>query len=57
MAFNMGTNGLLKFKKTLALIESGDYQTASAEMLNSRWAKQVGSRAEKLSERMKKIKS
>lgn len=53
MAFNLGTNGLLNFKKTMALIEAGDYEAASKEMLNSTWAKQVGARATRLSEQLK----
>jgi lysozyme len=53
MAFNLGVSGLLAFKKTLALIESGDFDAASSEMLDSRWAKQVGKRAERLAEQLK----
>jgi lysozyme len=34
-------------------IEAGDFHTASVEMLDSRWAKQVKSRAVKLSDAMK----
>lgn len=50
MAFNMGIKGLLKFKKTLYFIKAGQYKEASVEMLNSRWARQVGNRAIELSE-------
>tara|TARA_R100001163_G_C5025462_1_gene167135 strand:+ start:62 stop:490 length:429 start_codon:yes stop_codon:yes gene_type:complete len=53
MAFNMGLGGLSKFKKTLGHIESGEYEEASEEMLNSRWAEQVGRRANTLSEMMR----
>lgn len=53
MAFNMGVSGLLKFKKTLALIESGQYIAASQEMLNSSWKNQVGQRAFDLSNQLK----
>jgi lysozyme len=49
MAFNLGVDGLLKFNKTLSLINSGKYKEASKEMLNSKWAKQVGNRAYELS--------
>jgi len=49
MAFNMGVNGLLKFKNTLSLIEKGQYIAASNEMLNSSWKNQVGQRAYNLS--------
>jgi lysozyme len=53
MAFNMGFAGLAKFKKTLAHIEAGEYEEASSEMLNSRWAEQVGRRAHCLSDMMR----
>ncbi len=52
MAFNMGVNGLMKFKKTLALIANGDYSSAAIEMMDSRWAKQVSKRALDLSVQM-----
>jgi lysozyme len=45
LAFNLGISGLLNFKKTLHFIEIGDYKSASVELLNSLWAKQVGVRA------------
>lgn len=54
MAFNLGINGLLKFKTTLKFVESGDYHLAAASMMKSKWAKQVGSRAERLSVMMLK---
>lgn len=41
MAFNMGIAGLLKFQNMLSALEEGDYEKATAEMLNSVWAKQV----------------
>jgi lysozyme len=53
MAFNMGLGGLSKFKKTLGHIEAGEYEEAASEMLNSRWAEQVGRRANTLSEMMR----
>ena len=52
MAFNMGVNGLLKFKKMLAAVEVGDYVLAASEMLDSRWSSQVGNRSIELSEQM-----
>lgn len=48
MCFNLGLGGLLKFKKTLALLEAGEYALAEMEMLNSAWARQVGARANRL---------
>lgn len=53
MAYNMGVNGLLKFKNTLAHIRTGSYDEAADEMLNSKWAKQVGNRAFELSKQMR----
>jgi lysozyme len=53
MAFNMGVAGLSKFSKTLGHIESGRYEEAGDEMLDSRWAEQVGQRADRLSQMMK----
>jgi lysozyme len=53
MAFNLGVSGLLKFKNTLAAIENGNWEEAASQMLDSRWAEQVGGRATELSELMK----
>lgn len=53
MAYNMGVDGLLKFKDTLHLIEHGDYIGASREMMVSKWAKQVHGRSTELAEQMK----
>lgn len=53
MAFNLGVDGLLKFKKTLELISKKEYEKASAEMLRSKWANQVGKRAIRLSKVMR----
>ena len=53
MAYNMGVPRLCKFKKMWAAIEEGSYEIASIEMMDSRWSKQVGSRAVKLSDAMK----
>jgi lysozyme len=54
MCFNIGLAGLLKFKKSLLLIEAGEYSQASIELLNSKWAKDVKGRALELSTQMKK---
>lgn len=45
MSFQMGVDGVLKFKKTIAALQSDDFDTAADEMLDSRWAKQTPSRA------------
>ena len=53
MAFNLGPAGLLKFGRTLSAVEQGDYETAAVEMLDSKWAGQVGQRATRLAEMMR----
>jgi len=52
MAFNMGVQGLAKFKLTLAYVQGGHYEMAAQEMLSSLWAKQVGARAIRLAKEM-----
>ena len=37
MAFNMGVPKLLGFKNTIAFLKKNDFQSASEEMLNSKW--------------------
>ena len=55
MCFNMGRPRLEGFKKFIQAINDEDWATASVEMLDSRWAKQVGVRATRLSDRIKAI--
>ena len=45
LCFNLGLPRLKKFVKALAAMEAGNYEEAAIEFLDSRWAKQVGSRA------------
>lgn len=56
MTFNMGlgsdTRGLRSFKNTLRAIEEGRYTDASDGMRRSKWARQVGLRAERLARMM-----
>ena len=52
MAFNLGVPTLKKFEKMWAAIEVKDWQEASIQMLESRWARQVGNRAVRLSRMM-----
>lgn len=49
MAFNLGVDGLLEFKNTLAAVKRGDYVRAANGMRSSLWAKQVKGRAVRLS--------
>ena len=47
MAYQMGTAGLFSFRRTLASIGSGNYEQASREMLDSKWARQTPARAQR----------
>lgn len=53
MAFNLGIPGLLKFNNTLANVKMGNYSMAANGMLQSLWARQVGRRAQELSQQMR----
>ncbi len=53
MAFNLGIGGLMQFRKMLAALEAGDYGKTADEMLDSKWARQVGKRAQRLAEMMR----
>lgn len=53
MAFNLGVPRLASFLKMWAAIEAGDYACAAREMLDSKWALQVGNRAIELSNVMR----
>lgn len=52
MCFNLGINGLSKFRMMLGHCANGEFSAASVEMLNSRWAGQVGGRAIELAAMM-----
>jgi len=52
MTFNMGITRLSGFVKFLAALEAGDFKTARYEMLNSKWAAQVGDRAVRLAKKI-----
>lgn len=53
MAFNLGIGKLLKFTLTLDAVRRGDYAAAAEHMLDSKWAKQVGGRANTLAQIMR----
>ena len=55
MMFNMGRTRLSKFKNMNAAVESGDWNRAAQEMMNSRWYNQVRNRARRLVERMRNV--
>ena len=48
MAFNLGITKLLKFTKTLKMMQDGKYKQAAEAMRQSLWYRQVGVRAERL---------
>ncbi|MEJ2767536.1 glycoside hydrolase family protein [Mycetohabitans sp. B46] len=52
MAFNMGRK-LLTFANTLAAMQRGGYEAAANGMLASKWATQVGARAQRLASMMR----
>lgn len=59
MAFNLGIGsaekrtGLLGFRNTLEFVRNGQYLQASTNMLASKWAQQVGKRADRLARQMR----
>lgn len=52
MVFNLGLTGFCEFKQLISAIENSFWMVAKTEMLDSRWAKQVGDRAIELAEMM-----
>lgn len=50
MSYQLGLSGLLKFKKTLALIAEHRYIEAAHEALDSEWARQTPGRAKRQSD-------
>ena len=52
MAFNL-RGRLLGFTNFLAALNAGDYERAAVEMMDSVWAKQVGTRATELADMMR----
>jgi len=48
MLFNLGLPTFLEFKRTLKFMAEGAYSQAAEEMLDSKWARQVGDRATEL---------
>ena len=54
MAFNLGGPRLSTFVKLRAALVACDYPAAAAEALNSKWAKQVGRRAQQIADLLTK---
>ena len=51
--FNVGIGTALKFVNAMAAIKENDFDTGAAELLNSRWAEQVGQRAIEVAEQIR----
>ena len=56
MVFQIGFEGVSKFKTMLKCIKAKDYKGAAAAMLDSKWAKQTPERAKRMSELMRNVK-
>ena len=55
MMFNLGRPRLTNFIRMRKAVNEGNFAEAKIQMLDSKWAKQVPNRAERLSERMGNI--
>lgn len=55
MTFNMGSDRLSKFKKTLEYLEDEKYDLAAGEVLDSTYAKQVPNRAARIATRIMRL--
>ena len=57
MMFNMGYTRLSKFKGMKRGVDAEDWNKAADEMVDSRWYTQVTNRAERLVQRMRKVRT
>ncbi len=57
MMFNLGRPRLSKFVGMKRGVDAKDWNAAADEMVDSRWYRQVGARAERLVNRMREIES
>ena len=57
MMFNLGRPRLSRFLKMKQHVDNRDFISASEEMKNSKWYRQVTNRAERLCQRMKDIET
>ena len=57
MMFNLGRPRLSKFAGMKRGVDAKDWDVAADEMVDSRWYRQVGARAERLVNRMREIES
>ena len=52
MCYQLGVSGLLNFKNMWKALEENNFEEASNQMLDSKWAKQTYKRAYRLSQKM-----
>ena len=50
MTFQMGTSGMLQFRKMVEAMKDKDWKRASLEMKDSKWYRQTPNRCERLAE-------
>tara|TARA_Y100000401_G_scaffold103907_1_gene95279 strand:- start:8 stop:430 length:423 start_codon:yes stop_codon:yes gene_type:complete len=50
MCYQLGINGVSKFRKAISAMQEGDWEEAADEMLDSLWARQTPNRAKELSD-------
>ena len=55
MCYQLGVGGFSKFRKTLSYLKRHEWEEASVEMLDSRWARQTPNRAVELSNIIKSL--
>lgn len=55
LCFNMGLGGLLTFTKALEHFKNENYKMAADELMNSKWAKQVGTRSLEIADILNKL--
>ncbi len=53
MCFNMGPGNLAKFRIMLSCLAQEDFEGAADQAIASRWADQVGKRADRIAERIR----
>jgi len=51
--FNVGIGTVKKFEKALTAMQEGNFELAADEMMDSRWARQVGNRAVEVTEQIR----
>jgi lysozyme len=55
MCFNLGAPRLSNFKNFISAVNESNWNKAADEMMDSRWARQVGDRAIRLRDRIKNL--